>query len=490
MDKKEEHPDLHRDAPPVDREQYDAIVENPFIRVADDPRSTFSIDVDTASYALVRRFLTQYQLPVRGAVRIEELINYFDYDYEPPTGEDPFAVHCDVNAAPWNPKHRLVKIGLKGREIDVHKRPMSNLVFLLDVSGSMSSDDKLGLVKKSMKLLLDRLNENDRVAIVVYAGAAGLVLDSTPCDEKADIRRAIDRLSAGGSTAGGAGIQLAYKVARANFIEGGVNRVILCTDGDFNVGMTSRSDLVDLIEKQAKSGVYLSIFGFGTGNYQDATMEELSNKGNGNYGYIDTINEARKAMVEQASGTLVTIAKDVKIQIEFNPARVAGFRLIGYENRVLEHQDFNDDKKDAGDIGAGHTVTALYEVVPVGQEIDVPGVDPLKYQRPTRLTPAAATDELMTVKLRYKQPDGDTSTLMTVPVTDDGQELRNAGGDFKFASAVAMFGMILRDSKYKGTGTMDDVIELAREGQGADKHGYRAEFIDLARRAKAVLGED
>lgn len=489
--------------PPTDREQYDAIVDNPFVRVADDPRSTFSIDVDTASYAIVRRFLNQYQRPVRGAVRIEELINYFDYDYAPPANvlylnghakwppaSEPFAVHSEVNAAPWNEKHRLVKIGLKGRVVEVDKRPPSNLVFLLDVSGSMDSPDKLELVKAAMKLLLDRLGENDRVALVVYAGAAGMVLDSTPCDRKAQIAAAIDHLAAGGSTAGGAGIELAYKVARTNFITGGVNRVILCTDGDFNVGATSRSALTDLIERQAKSGVYLSIFGFGMGNYQDATMEELSNKGNGNYGYIDTISEARKALVEQMSGTLVTIAKDVKIQVEFNPARVAAFRLIGYENRVLAHRDFNDDRKDAGDIGAGHTVTALYEIVPAGEEIDIPGVDPLKYQKPVAPSDAANAGELMTVKLRYKLPDGDASTLMSVSIADAGQSLQNASPDFRFAAAVAMFGMILRDSEFKGAATLDGAIELARSGQGPDKHGYRAEFIGLAKKAKAVLQKD
>jgi Ca-activated chloride channel family protein len=366
------------------------------------------------------------------------------------------------------------------------QRPASNLVFLLDVSGSMEDPNKLPLLRRSLKMMVEHLGENDRVAIAVYAGASGLVLPSTPADRKGEILDALERLQAGGSTNAGAGIQLAYDLATENFIEGGVNRVILCTDGDFNVGVTNQSDLITMIEKKAKSGVYLTVLGFGMGNYKDSTLEKLADKGNGNYGYIDTIAEARKVLVSEMGGTLVTIAKDVKIQVEFNPNKVQAYRLIGYENRLLAAQDFNDDTKDAGEIGAGHTVTALYEIVPTGVALQVPGVDPLKYQQNPALSPAAGSGELFTLKLRYKQPDGDTSKLLTIPVRDARGSYARASTDFQFAASVAAFGMLLRDSPYKGTATYDAVLELGGEGARRDPHGYRAAFLDLVREARAL----
>jgi Ca-activated chloride channel family protein len=474
-------------------DRYDSLVENPFRAVKDHPLSTFSIDVDTASYANARRFLLQEgRLPPPGAVRIEELVNYFDYDYAGPEDDVPFAAHIEVAGCPWTPGHRLVRVGLKGKEVDTEQRPPSNLVFLLDVSGSMNSPDKLPLLKAGMKLLAEQLGENDRVAIVVYASAEGLVLPSTPGTEQATILAALENLQAGGSTNGGAGIDLAYRIAQENFIEGGVNRVLLCTDGDFNVGTTSTDALVRMVEERATAGVFLSVLGFGRGNLNDAMMENISNKGNGNYAYIDGVTEAQKVLVEQMGGTLVTIAKDVKIQIEFNPAQVAAYRLIGYENRILAAEDFNDDKKDAGEIGAGHTVTALYEVVPAGAEgvqVDVPPVDPLKYQRPAR--PAddeAVSNELLTLKLRYKAPDGDTSKLLEFPVVDADASFSAASGEMQFASAVAAFGMLLRGSEHKGTATYDAVLEIATSAKGPDLHGYRAEFLEMVRRAKAITG--
>jgi len=466
------------------REAYDHVVHNDFKAVADESLSTFSIDVDTASYANVRRMLTGGSMPPAGAVRIEEMLNYFAYDYAPPTGDHPFATHVEVAGCPWAPDHRLARIGIKGWEIANEDRPVSNLVFLLDVSGSMNSPNKLPLLKQAMGMLVDQLGENDRVAIVVYAGASGLVLDSTSCDDREAVLDALRRLNAGGSTNGGAGIQLAYDTAMANYVEGGVNRVILATDGDFNVGTTSQSDLVDMVEDKARSGVFLTVLGFGMGNYQDSTLEKLADKGNGNYAYIDTEMEAKKVLVEQIGGTLVTIAKDVKIQVEFNPAEVGHYRLIGYENRLLAAQDFNDDTKDAGEIGAGHTVTALYEIVPAGVELAVPGVDPLRYQQPTQLSPAAGSGELFTLKLRYKQPDGDTSTKLEIPVRDSNRPYARASADFQFAAAVAAFGMLLRDSPYKGTASYDAVLELGGEGARRDPHGYRAEFLDLVRKAR------
>ena len=468
---------------------YPRYVENPFTLVASEPLSTFSTDVDTASYANVRRFLNQNQLPPRDAVRIEELLNYFTYDYAPPTGQHPFAAHVEVAGCPWAPEHRLVRVGLKGRELKADKRPPSNFVFLIDVSGSMSPVTRLPLIKQSLRALVKRMTENDRVAMVVYASSSGTVLESTSAVNKELILAAIDRLEAGGSTNGGEGIQRAYDLAVANFIKGGVNRVLLCTDGDFNVGITDRGQLLKLIEEKAKSGVFLTTLGVGDDNFKDATLQQLADKGNGNYHYLDSVEEGHKVLVEQMNATLVTIAKDVKIQIEFNPAEVSAYRLIGYEKRILAKQDFNNDAKDAGEIGAGHTVTALYEVVPPGVALRGE-VDPLKYQTPPA-APAPAkgspmSKELLTLKLRYKAPDGDKSTLMEIPVTDSGARLARASGDFKFASAVASFGMVLKDSAFKGTATLDSALELAQEGKGDDAHGYRAEFINLLGKAKAL----
>jgi Ca-activated chloride channel family protein len=470
-------------------ESYDHVVDNPFLLVRQDPLSTFSIDVDTASYANVRRFLNQGKLPPPGAVRIEEMVNYFPYDYSPPTDGVPFATHVELAACPWNPEHRLARIALKGKEISQQERPAASLVFLLDVSGSMNEPNKLPLLKAAMKVLVQNLTERDRVAIAVYAGAAGLVLPSTSCETKGPILAAIDQLQAGGTTAGGAGIQLAYKVAQENYAAEQINRVVLCTDGDFNVGVTNQSELVRIIEEKAKSGVYLTVLGFGMGNYKDSTLEKLADKGNGNYGYIDTLNEARKMLVEQLSGTLVTIAKDVKIQIEFNPARVGAYRLIGYENRLLRAEDFNDDKKDAGEIGAGHTVTALYELVPAGKEAELPKVDPLKYQQPAAPSEAAGSSELLTLKLRYKLPEADKSELLTFPVSDSDQDVKEASADFRFAAGVACFGMLLRDSEHKGSATFDMALDLARSGKGADPHGYRGELVQLVELAKSLAAK-
>ncbi|MHC4490305.1 MAG: vWA domain-containing protein [Planctomycetota bacterium] len=466
-------------------EAYDRIDENPFLSAATNPLSTFSIDVDTASYSNVRRFLASGSLPPQDAVRIEELVNYFPYAYAPPTDGRPFAIHVEATTCPWKTDHRLVRIGLKGREIEWGRRPPSNLVFLLDVSGSMSPPNKLPLLQRAMRLLVENLTENDRVAIAVYAGAAGLVLPSTTGAEKERIVTALDELHAGGSTNGGEGIRLAYRVATENFIQGGVNRVILATDGDFNVGTTSRGELTRLIEKSAQGGVFLTVLGFGTGNYKDAKMEQLADRGNGNYAYVDTLNEARKVLVEQASGTLVTIAKDVKIQVEFNAQEVEAYRLIGYENRLLRAEDFNDDRKDAGEIGAGHTVTALYEVVPKGVKIELASVDALKYGGGT--SPARSESaELLTVKLRYKPPTGATSTRIAFPLTDRGRSLSAASGEFKFAAAVAAWGLLLRDSEHKGDANYGLVRELATEGLGSDGGGYRKEFLTLVAKARAM----
>jgi Ca-activated chloride channel family protein len=472
-----------RFAGPFNTEAYDHLDENPFRRVASDPLSTFSIDVDTASYANVRRFLNDGQLPPAGAVRIEELINYFRFDYPQPASGQPFSVTTELAECPWNPKHRLALVGLQGREIESANVPPRNLVFLIDVSGSMMSPDKLPLVQTSLRMLTDVLHARDRVAIVVYAGSTGLVLPSTSGDRKPEIHRAIAELTAGGSTNGGAGIQLAYRIAREHFIRGGVNRVVLATDGDFNVGTTSQDELIRLIEGERASGVFLSVLGVGTGNLKDSTMEKLADKGNGNYSYLDSLHEARKVLVREAGGTLVTIAKDVKIQVEFNPKAVNGYRLIGYENRMLRHEDFNDDKKDAGEIGAGHSVTALYEIVPAGVEMTAPGVDPLKYQMPTQTTSAASADELLAVKLRYKAPDGDESRLISSVVTNQPQEIRvNLG----FASAVAEVGMLLRKSQHAPTANYEAAIARARKFRQDDPEGTRAEFVKLAELAASL----
>ena len=468
-------------------EAYDQIEENRFRSVNADPLSTFSIDVDTASYANVRRFITDGMLPPAGAIRIEELVNYFRFDYPQPSANEPFSITTELTPCPWNPRHRLALIGLQGRELKDREPSPRNLVFLIDVSGSMMPPDKLPLVRTAMRMLADVLTERDRVAIVVYAGASGLVLPSTTGENKDRIHRALAQLEAGGSTNGASGIRLAYQVARSNFIVGGVNRVILATDGDFNVGVTNQSELVSLIERERESGVFLSVLGVGTGNLKDSTMEKLADKGNGNYSYLDTLHEARKVLVREAGATLDTIAKDVKIQVEFNPRAVFAYRLIGYENRLLKNEDFNDDKKDAGEIGAGHSVTALYEVVPVGVTVSTSDVDPLKYQRETRPTRAAASGELLTVKVRYKAPDGDTSRLLTRVVMNTPASMSANVG---FASAVAEFGMVLRGSPDSGDASVPAAVARARRFRGSDNEGYRSEFIVLAERASLLRDRD
>jgi len=492
VNREEAFRDIRERAGEFNTATYDHIGENPFLDAKDNPLSTFSIDVDTASYSNVRRFINEGSLPPKDAVRVEEMINYFTYDYAEPSDGRPFAVHLDVASCPWETSHRLVRIGLKGKEIATDKRGPSNLVFLLDVSGSMMPLERLPLVKQAMRLLVEKLTENDRVAIVVYAGASGLALPSTTGDHKEQILEALENLQAGGSTNGAEGIQLAYKIAADNFIKGGVNRVILATDGDFNVGVTNQGDLIRLIEDKAKSGVFLSVLGVGTDNLKDSTMQKLADKGNGNHAYLDSLDEARKVLVQQMNGTLVTIAKDVKIQVEFNPARVASYRLIGYEKRMLRKEDFNNDKVDAGEIGAGHTVTALYEVVPVGAASNpaasVPPVDPLKYSANESSTSSGSKspDEMLTVKLRYKKPDENKSELIERAVTDTNATFESAPVDLKFAAAVAEFGMILRDSEYKGNGTLNAVIEWADQAKGKDPNGYRAGFIELVRKAQTL----
>ena len=464
-------------------ESYDRIDDNPFRLATQDPLSTFSIDVDTASYANVRRYLNGGSLPPRDAVRIEELINYFRFEYAPPGNEVPFSVTAELAPCPWNPRHRLALVGLQARALDMDAVPARNLVFLLDVSGSMEPSDKLPLVRAAMRMLVDTLTARDRIAIVVYAGASGIVLPSTSGAQKEKIHQAIARLEAGGSTNGAAGITLAYQVAQEQFVKGGINRVILATDGDFNVGVTNQGDLTRLIEEKRASGIFLSVLGVGTGNIKDSTMEKLADRGNGNYAYLDSLHEARKVLVGEAGATLVTVAKDVKIQVEFNPVNVAAYRLIGYENRMLRHQDFNDDRKDAGEIGAGHTVTALYEIVPAGSEINVPGVDPLKYQRPAVPATGAGRDELMTVKLRYKAPEGDASKLTRVTLKNRSTEMSTNVG---FAASVAEFGMLLRESEHRGSATYEDAAALARRFRGTDPDGYRSEFIRLVELAESL----
>lgn len=462
------------------REQYDRIVENTFKLALENPLSTFSIDVDRAAYANMRRFLNSNQLPPPDAVRIEELINYFHYDYPQPKGEDPFAVSMEISRCPWNTKHQLALIGLQGLDIETADLPPNNLVFLLDVSGSMNSPDKLPLLKSAMRLLVGQLRPDDRVSIVVYAGAAGIVLE--PTADKAEILEAINRLSAGGSTAGGAGIELAYKTALASFIKEGNNRVILATDGDFNVGISSDGALTRLIEEKRESGIFLSVLGFGTGNYQDAKMEKLADKGNGNYAYIDDILEAKKVLVTEMGGTLVTIAKDVKIQVEFNPAQVKAYRLIGYENRMLAKEDFSDDTKDAGELGAGHTVTALYELIPADSDEAVPVAGALKYQ----VTGLVKSDDLMTVKLRYKQPDGNASKLIVQSVEAADLQAATPSENLRFASAVAEFGLLLRGSEHKGSASYGQLLQRAKDSKGPDSEGYRAEFIRLVEKAQLL----
>ncbi len=469
-----------------DRERYGQIDPNPVKAVAEHPVSTFSVDVDTGAYANVRRFLSQGRLPVKDAVRIEEMINYFSYNYPtPPNRKVPFAVSTEMAPCPWNPNTLLLRIGIKGYEIKRSERPAANLVFLLDVSGSMNSRHKLPLLKSAFGLLLKQLTARDRVSIVVYAGAAGLILEPTPGDQRGKIMAALQKLSAGGSTAGGAGIKLAYAVARQGFIKGGINRILLATDGDFNVGMVSFRALKDMIERQRKDGIELTTLGFGVGNYNERLMEQLADAGNGNYAYIDTLSEANKVLVTELNSTLFTIAKDVKVQIEFNPAVVAEYRLIGYENRMLKREDFANDKVDAGDIGAGHTVTALYEISLVGSKgLKLP---PLRYGSQAKPDPAKA-GELAFLKLRYKLPGQDKSKLIKIPLTKQmiTASLDQSSEDFRFAAAVAAFGQLLRGGKYTGRFTYDQVLELARSGRGKDKFGYRGEFLRLVSLARGL----
>jgi Ca-activated chloride channel family protein len=471
-------------------EEYDRIYENEFLSVLDNPLSTFSIDVDAASYSNVRRFINNSQLPPADAVRIEEMINYFTYDYPEPDGDDPFSINMEVSECPWNKENKLVHIGLQAKKISMENLPPSNIVFLIDVSGSMQSPNKLPLLKSAYKLLTNELRENDRVAIVVYAGAAGLVLPSTGGDNKQKITDALEQLYAGGSTAGSAGIKLAYETAKENFIESGNNRVILATDGDFNVGPSSDSELVRLIEEKRKEGIFLTVLGFGMGNYKDSKMEKLADKGNGNYAYIDNILEAKKVLVNEFGGTLFAIAKDVKIQVEFNPAEVKGYRLIGYENRMLNKEDFNDDKKDAGELGSGHTVTALYEVIPPESDYEFPSVDDLKYQKENKPDFDTNSGELLTVKFRYKKPDEDTSNLIVEVLENDDLDLDETSNNFRFSAAVAQFGMLLRDSKFKAQSSFESVKSLAKDSMGKDKFGYRLEFLQMVEKAELLKSVD
>ena len=473
----------------VNTEEYGSFQENGFKEVADAALSTFSIDVDAASYSNMRRMINSGTLPVPDAIRTEELVNYFSYDYAKPTGSDPVKITMEAGVCPWNADHRLVRIGLKAREIPTDKLPESNLVFLIDVSGSMWGPTRLDLVKSSLKLLVNNLRDKDKVAIVVYAGNASVKLESTPGSDKQKIRDAIDELTSGGSTAGGAGIQLAYKVAKQNFLPKGNNRIILCSDGDFNVGVSSVEGLEQLIEKERKSGVFLSVLGYGMGNYKDNKGQALAEKGNGNHAYIDNLQEANRVLVGEFGATLHTVAKDVKLQVEFNPAQVQAYRLVGYESRLLKDEDFNNDAKDAGELGAGHTVTAFYEVIPVGVKNDYVGkVDDLKYQKKQKETvQPIGSNELLTVKLRYKAPDKDVSKKMEVPFVDN--KGNNVSSDFRFASAVAMFGQLLRDSDFKGAASYDKVIGLAKQGLNNDEKGYRREFIRLVETAKGMKRE-
>lgn len=469
------------------REDYGLIVENTFQDPGKEPLSTFSVDVDAASYANTRRFLNNHQLPPQDAIRIEEMVNYFDYEYPQPTGDKPIAIVTEVSKCPWNTAHKLVHIGIQGKEIPLDDLPASNLVFLLDVSGSMNEENKLPLVISSFKILTEQLRAIDRVAIVVYAGSSGLVLPSTPGDKKQEILEALEKLRAGGSTAGAAGIQQAYAVAMEHFIEGGNNRVILATDGDFNVGVSGDDELVALIEKKRESGIFLTVLGFGTGNYMDNKMQMLADHGNGNHGYVDNITEAKKVFVNEFGGTLFTIAKDVKIQVEFNPALVSSYRLIGYENRLLAAEDFNDDKKDAGEIGSNHTVTALYEIIPTGDATaSGRSVDELKYQRTKKPAFTSHTDELLTVKFRYKDPDGDISKLIEQVILDIDQDFESRSKDFRFSAAVASFGMLLRESAFAGSATLEDITNWASHSIGHDLHGYRKEFLSLVNQVHLI----
>jgi Ca-activated chloride channel family protein len=468
-------------------EEYKAGPENGYKLVTQEPLSTFSIDVDRASYANVRRFLTRNMLPPRDAVRVEEMINYFHYDLPKPEGSDPITIFTDLASCPWNEKHRIIQVSLKGREIARDDLPAANLVFLIDVSGSMDSPEKLPLLKQAFRLLVEQLRAEDKVAIVTYAGNAGLVLPATSGKDKAKILQAIENMTPGGSTAGAAGIQLAYNIAKENMTKENNSRVILATDGDFNVGISRDDELIKFIEGKRDQGIFLTVMGFGSGNYKDSKMEQLADKGNGNYSYCDNLLEAQKTFVTELGGTLTTIAKDVKIQIEFNPKYVQAYRLIGYENRMLNKEDFNNDKKDAGELGAGHEVTALYEIVPAGMENDpaLATVDPLKYQQAvTPVMQLVDNNELMTVKFRYKDPADSVSKLVTKAVM--ANESLRASENLQWSMAVAQFGMLLRGSEYKGAANIDEIIKLANASKGNDSEGYRAEFIRMLKMYSAL----
>lgn len=477
---------VSRLASPVNSEEYASFDENGFKKAYDSPLSTFSVDVDVAAYSNMRRFINKGELPPPYSARTEELVNYFSYDYPKPTGKDPVKITTEVGTCPWNAAHRLVRIGLKAKEIPTDNLPVSNLVFLIDVSGSMFGPQRLDLVKSSLKLLVNNLREKDKVAIVVYSGVSEIKLEATSGANKMKIRDVIDELVASGATAGGAGIQMAYKIAKKNFVKEGNNRIILCTDGDFNVGVSSKDELERLIETERKSGVFLTVLGYGMGNYKDSKMQVLAEKGNGNHAYIDNLQEANKVLVNEFGSTLHTVAKDVKLQIEFNPSQVQAYRLIGYESRLLKDEDFNNDAKDAGEIGAGHTVTAFYEVIPVGVKNDYIGkVDELKYQKKEKVAvKSTGSDELMTIKLRYKEPDGNASRKIELSLKDTQQN--NVSSDFRFAAAAAMFGQLLNDSSYKGDASFDKVIQLAKTGLENDNQGYRREFIRLVETTKGL----
>ncbi|MCW5203262.1 VWA domain-containing protein [Desulfobulbus sp. US4] len=473
--------------PEWNTESYNALQENGFISTVNDPLSTFSIDVDTASYSNVRRFINEGRLPPKGAVRIEEMINYFSYDYPQPDAEHPFSVTTEVGPCPWNNSRKLVRIGLKAKDIDKKDLPPSNLVFLIDVSGSMSAPNKLPLLQKSMKMLVKQMGRNDRISIVVYAGHDHVILPPTAGSEQQKIIAAIEALGAGGSTHASSGITTAYQLAEQAFLPNGNNRIVLASDGDFNVGTTSRGELQKLVEEKRKSGIHLTVLGFGMGNYHDDTMEILADKGNGNYAYIDSLLEAKKVMVKEMSGTLFALAGDVKIQVEFNPKKVGAYRLIGYENRALADEDFNDDKKDAGEIGVGHRVTALYELIPTGAA-GQPSVDPLKYQKAEQSSETQYADELMTVKLRYKPLQTSESVLLSTVVKDNKLALEDTGNDFRFAASVAGFGMLLSNSDHADGVGWPQILTLAKGAKGTDEEGYRAEFIRLVETAE-ILAE-
>ncbi len=467
-------------------EEYARIYENDFLNAFEDPLSTFSADVDVAAYANARRYIMEERLPPRDAIRIEECINYFKYDYPQPEKKHPISINLEYGPCPWNEEHQLVNIGLQGKSLSTEEKKTSNLVFLLDVSGSMDSPKKLPLLKKAFKLLVGQLDSNDRIAIVVYAGNSGLVLPSTPGSQKEQIIKALEQLQAGGSTAGGAGLRLAYKVAKENFLKEGNNRVIMATDGDFNVGISSTSELTRFIEEKRDEGIFLTVLGFGMRNYKDNRLEQLADKGNGNHAYIDNILEAKKVLVHEITSVLFTIAKDVKLQVEFNPAEVKSYRLIGYENRRLQNRDFTDDKKDAGEMGAGHTVTALYEIIP-GQAEGGSNGDALKYQETGVRKSAQKNNELLNLRIRYKDPDGDKSKEISAILKNKMHSLENTSENFRFSAAVAEYAILLRDSRFKANANMNQVLELAKNAKGDDVFGYRAEFISLVERVEILL---